>query len=52
MQSTTEIRDRKLFMGRFGPQALASIVFSVIELSEHPSAVHFDHNAPEDAGVF
>ena len=35
MQSTTEIRDKKLFMGRFGPRGLASIVFSVIVINEH-----------------
>jgi NhaP-type Na+/H+ or K+/H+ antiporter len=28
MQSITESRDKKLFMGRFGPRGLASIVFN------------------------
>jgi NhaP-type Na+/H+ or K+/H+ antiporter len=37
MQSTTEIRNKKLFMGRFGPRGLASIVFAVIVFNEHLS---------------
>jgi NhaP-type Na+/H+ or K+/H+ antiporter len=37
MQSITEIRDKKLLMGGFGPRGLASIVFSVIVFNEHPS---------------
>ena len=37
MQSTTESRDKKLFMGRFGPRGLASIVFAVIVFKEHLS---------------
>ena len=37
MQSTTEIRDKKLFMGKFGPWGLASIVFSVIVFNGHLS---------------
>ena len=35
MQSTTEIRDEKLFMGRFGSRGLASIVFAVIVINAH-----------------
>jgi NhaP-type Na+/H+ or K+/H+ antiporter len=35
MQSTTEIRDKKLLMGGFGPRDLASIVFAVIVFNEH-----------------
>jgi NhaP-type Na+/H+ or K+/H+ antiporter len=35
MQSTTEIRDKKLFMAGFGPRGLTSIVFAVIVFNEH-----------------
>jgi NhaP-type Na+/H+ or K+/H+ antiporter len=35
MQSITESRDKKLFMGRFGPRGLARIVFAVIVFNEH-----------------
>jgi NhaP-type Na+/H+ or K+/H+ antiporter len=35
MQSITESRDKKLFMGRFGSRGLTSIVFAVIVFKEH-----------------
>ena len=35
MQSTTESRDKKLFMASFGNRDLASIVFAVIVINEH-----------------